>query len=78
MLLLCHTELIVKVGYYNHEDGHFTVGQAYQVKDEVNGSYLVVNDIGDEHWFTKEPDEYGESYETWFVLIDSHGLQEVL
>ena len=54
--LPCHTSI----------DDNLTKGKNYKVQSENPYEYEIIDDQGDEHFFTKEPDEEGLSYQTWF------------
>jgi hypothetical protein len=41
----------------------------YEVFDEDDNYYVVENEEGDHHFFTKEPDQMGKSYLDWFDSV---------
>lgn len=61
--LLCHTELIMSYGVALSE------GKIYGVYEENSESFFITDENGEEHEFTKQPDNRGLSYKTWFEII---------
>lgn len=59
--LICHTSI------YNGDQSVLTKGRAYPVIEENEVDFMISNDEGDNHHFTKKPFD-GESYKTWFRL----------
>jgi hypothetical protein len=59
-LLECHTEMYTSAGNV------LTKGKVYEITRETPKYYIIFNDDGDEHHFTKYNDG-GESYKTWFI-----------
>ena len=57
--LYCHTSLRNEV----------LEGASYDIVGETLDSYEIIDEKGYEHAFSKEPDEFGESYKTWFNLV---------
>lgn len=52
-----------------HTGGHYhTEGKEYEVRDEDERAYVIIDDDGDPHEFTKQPDYRGSSYATWFEV----------
>lgn len=50
-------------------DGYLTFGVVYEVIDETPQRYVIIDDTGTEHSFTKSPDEEGKSYQTWLNVL---------
>ena len=57
--LYCHTSLRNEV----------LEGASYDIVGETLDNYEIIDEKGYEHTFSKEPDEFGESYKTWFNLV---------
>ena len=57
--LYCHTGIDISV----------LKGVIYDVVAESLDSYEIIDELGYEHSFTKEPDEDGDSYKNWFELV---------
>lgn len=47
----------------------FTEGEFYPLESDSLFSYMILDDTGEEHFLTKEPDEDGNSYKTWFKVV---------
>ncbi|MFW5434325.1 hypothetical protein [Paenibacillus apiarius] len=47
-----------------------TVGKRYEVIREDDDDFVIIDDAKDDHIYTKEPDENGESYRDWFKLVE--------
>jgi hypothetical protein len=47
---------------------NFTAGKRYEIVNEVGTDYSIKNDVGVIEFFTKEPDEDGDSFRNWFTL----------
>jgi hypothetical protein len=54
--------------HFAQSDDEFTEGERYLIVDESDDMYWVDDDNGELNGFTKEPDEDGASYATWFRL----------
>jgi hypothetical protein len=60
--LYCHTTLDMVGGIAVKEDC------SYEICCESNDSYEIINEMGFSHIFSKEPDDDGYSFATWFSL----------
>ncbi|KAF6658894.1 hypothetical protein ACT3XG_14810 [Paenibacillus polymyxa] len=47
---------------------YITAGKRYEIIGEVDGLFVFLDDDGDEHCWSIEPGEEGESYRDHFVL----------
>ena len=63
--LRCHTQI---EGLYG--DILAVGGTEYQIIAETLECYIIIDECGYEHEFTKESDEEGLSYKNWFDLVD--------
>lgn len=51
------------------EELGMVVGERFVVVDEDEESYAIIQN-GETMYFTKEPDYEGDSYATWFDLVE--------
>ena len=63
--LYCHEDLLFDGEVYAKN------GKTYDIVEESFKYYDIVNEVGKIHSFTKDEDEYGQSYKMWFNLIES-------
>lgn len=68
----------VKLFCFAESDEWFTKGKVYDVIEEIiddedDACYVVTDDLGNRHLFTKHPDVDGESFATWFEIIREDG-----
>lgn len=75
MELICHTELRM-VNEPNRGKRALTFGVIYPVTHETSSYYEVIDDLGKEHTFTKNPDEEGKSYQDWLNVLQDDEEEE--
>lgn len=67
--LICHTDCFM----INEEDTKemqvLTMGVVYEVKEETASAFIIEDDLGYEHYFTKHEDNYGTSYADWLNVL---------
>jgi hypothetical protein len=57
-MLVCHTETAQ----------FFTKDKEYEIVSEGEYAYVVIDNTGEDHFLTKNPDEDGHSYKTFMTL----------
>lgn len=76
--LICHTDCFMQGPEY--EEGEPTkvlsFGVVYEVVHDGEFAYSIIDDIGSEHYFTKEPDEYGTCYSDWLNVLQEDEEEE--
>lgn len=62
VVLYCHTEMVY--------DGEVwaKAGETYEVLQDDNYAYLIIDETGWQHQLTKEPDDEGISFADWFEV----------
>lgn len=70
----CHT-----TGKMQETEEIFAIeGKSYEVIGEGESSFLINDELGTEHSFSKEPySDDGVSYKTWFNLVETKGSETV-
>lgn len=70
--LHCHKTLV----FYDEDENSVTKGKLYDVVDDLGTDYMIINDLGQEHYFPKSANSGGLSYKTWFELVEEVGDNE--
>jgi hypothetical protein len=62
--LYCHTSLYI--------DGELCAmkGSTYEIIQESEYGYEIMNENDEKHTFTKEPDDNGFNFASWFDLVE--------